>query len=71
METTFDMLELSSLLTNPAIVMIILGGILFILGFCGCLGALLEIFFLLVIVIINIITEDKKIDIISFPFSIL
>ena len=49
-ETTFDMLELSALLTNPAIVMIILGAFLFILGFCGCIGALLEIFFLLLIV---------------------
>lgn len=49
-ETTFDMLMLSSVLTNPAIVMIILGSLLFILGFCGCLGALLEVFFLLVIV---------------------
>lgn len=49
-ETAFEMLELTSLLTNPAIVMIVLGSVLFILGFCGCLGALLEIFFLLVIV---------------------
>lgn len=49
-ESTFDMLRLSSVLTSPAIVMIILGGLLFILGFCGCLGALLEVFFLLVIV---------------------
>lgn len=47
-ESTFDMLRLSSVLTSPAIVMIILGALLFILGFCGCLGALLEIFFLLV-----------------------
>lgn len=49
-ESTFDMLRLSSVLTSPAIIMIILGGVLFILGFCGCLGALLEVFFLLVIV---------------------
>ena len=49
-ETAFEMLELSSVLTNPAIVLIIFGCLLFILGFCGCLGALLEIFFLLVIV---------------------
>lgn len=49
-ESTFDMLRLSSILTSPAIVMIIIGALLFILGFCGCLGALLEIFFLLVIV---------------------
>lgn len=49
-ESTFDMLRLSSVLTSPAIVMIILGGLLFILGFCGCLGALLEVFVLLVTV---------------------
>lgn len=49
-ESTFDMLRLSSVLTSPAIAMIILGGMLFILGFCGCLGALLEIFYLLVVV---------------------
>lgn len=49
-ESTFDMLQLGSVLTSPAIVMIILGGLLFILGFCGCLGALLEIFPLLVAV---------------------
>lgn len=49
-ESTFDMLQLSSVLTSPAIAMIILGGLLFILGFCGCLGALLEVFLLLVAV---------------------
>ncbi len=49
-ESTFDELMLGSLLTSPAIIIIILGSLLLILGFCGCLGALLEIFFLLIIV---------------------
>ena len=49
-ETTFDRLMLSDAFTNPAIGMIVIGSMLFILGFCGCLGALLEVFFLLVIV---------------------
>lgn len=49
-ETAIDSLGLSGLLSNPAIVMIILGAILFLLGFCGCFGALLELFPLLVIV---------------------
>lgn len=43
------MLGLSDFLTNPSIIIIVLGSFLFIIGFCGCLGALLEIFFLLVI----------------------
>lgn len=48
-EKTFDMLMLGSVLTNPSIIIIILGGLLFIIGFCGCLGALLELFYLLII----------------------
>jgi len=49
-ENTFQELMLGSVLTNPAIIITILGGLLFIIGFCGCIGALLEIVFLLVIV---------------------
>lgn len=51
-ETVFDNLNLESVLTNPAIALIIIGGVLFIVGFCGCFGALLEVFFLLIIYII-------------------
>lgn len=42
--------NVSRLLTNPAIALIIFGAFLFIIGFCGCLGALLEVFILLVLV---------------------
>ncbi len=49
-ENTFDTLMLGTILTNPAIIITVLGGLLFIIGFCGCIGALLELFFLLVIV---------------------
>ena len=41
---------LNKIITSPAIFLIVVGGLLFIIGFCGCFGALLEIFFLLVIV---------------------
>ena len=43
-------MNLSSLLSNPSIAIIVIGAILFIIGFCGCFGALLEIAFLLIIV---------------------
>ena len=41
---------LDSVLVSPGIVLIILGSIMFILGFLGCLGALREVFILLVVV---------------------
>lgn len=49
-ETAFDGLQLNDLITNPSIAMIILGSVLFLIGFCGCLGALLELFILLIVV---------------------
>lgn len=49
-ETVFDGLGVSDLLTNPAIALIILGGFLFIIGFLGCFGALLEFYYVLIIV---------------------
>jgi hypothetical protein len=56
------MLRLSSILTSPAIVMIVLGVLLFILGFCGCLGALLEVFFLL----IGVSEDEGCVDLLSY-----
>ena len=43
-------LMLSQAFSAPAIFLIVIGVMLFIIGFCGCFGALLEIFYLLVIV---------------------
>ena len=42
-ETNLDDLDVGDFLTTPAIFLVIIGGLLFILGFCGCFGALLEI----------------------------
>lgn len=43
-------LGLDSFLSNPAIILIIFGVLLFLLGFCGCFGALFEISYLLIFV---------------------
>ena len=48
-EKTFSELTVQSVLSNPAIILIIAGGILVILGVCGCIGALLEVYPLLII----------------------
>ena len=45
-----NMVGLSAILTSPGIILIVLGGVIFLIGFFGCLGALREIFLLLVIV---------------------
>ena len=49
-ETNLDNVEVDNFLTAPAIVFCIIGGILFLLGFCGCFGALLELYLPLLIV---------------------
>lgn len=49
-ETNLDNLDVDNFLTAPAIMLCIIGGLLFLLGFCGCLGALLELYFLLIAV---------------------
>lgn len=43
-ETNLDNLDVDNFLTAPAILLCIIGGLLFILGFCGCFGALLELY---------------------------
>ncbi|KAL5497327.1 hypothetical protein EMCRGX_G013786 [Ephydatia muelleri] len=48
-EKTFSELTVQSVLSNPAIILIIAGSILVILGVCGCIGALLEVYVLLII----------------------
>lgn len=48
-EKTFSDLQLDDVLTNPAIALIVAGVLLCIIGFCGCVGALREVFFLLII----------------------
>lgn len=49
-ESSFQDLNLGAIITSPAIVLIVIGAVLFIIGFCGCFGALLELFVLLIIV---------------------
>lgn len=49
-ETNLDNLDVDNFLTAPAILLCIIGGLLFILGFCGCLGALLELYIPLLVV---------------------
>ena len=48
-EKTFH-LSVQSVISNPAIILIIAGSILVTLGVCGSIGALLEVYLLLVLV---------------------
>ena len=52
--TYIQELMLGGAISYPAIFLIVIGGLLFIIGFCGCFGALLEIFVLLVIVSLSV-----------------
>lgn len=56
-------LMLGGAISAPAIFLIVIGVLLFIIGFCGCFGALLEIFFLLVIV--SFVSLSLRIDSLS------
>ena len=49
-ETNLDNLDVDNFLTAPAILLCIIGGLLFLLGFCGCFGALLELYIPLIVV---------------------
>ena len=49
-ETNLDNLDAGNLLTAPAIILCVIGGSLFLLGFCGCFGALLELYYPLIVV---------------------
>ena len=49
-ETNLDNLDADNFLTAPAVLLCIIGGLLFILGFCGCFGALLELYIPLIVV---------------------
>lgn len=46
----FEGLGLDNFFTNPAVILIVIGAVLFLLGFTGCFGALFEIFYVLVFV---------------------
>jgi hypothetical protein len=48
-ETNLDNLDADNFLTAPAVLLCIIGGLLFILGFCGCFGALLELYIPLIV----------------------
>lgn len=54
-ETNLDNLDVDNFLTAPAILLCIIGGLLFILGFCGCFGALLELYVPLLVVCVLVV----------------
>ena len=49
-DTTFGELGFDDYLTSPSIVLMVVGSILFLLGFLGCFGALFELLPILIIV---------------------